>query len=136
MRIQMSKSANQPPSHYDQSDALLRWPSVSLHRRLLGQTAILGLFALASLPDPLPAAPRARVEASTYDAIIQNGKVVDGSGNPWFYADVAIKNGRIAKIGKIDPKLGNRIIDAKGMVVTPGFIDLHTHTDMPALADG
>jgi len=86
-------------------------------------------------PDISVAAPRSRVDAS-YDVVIQNGKIVDGSGNPWFYADVAIKNGRIAKIGRIDPKLGKRIIDAKHMVVSPGFIDLHTHTDMPALADG
>src|SRR5262245_6789440 len=71
-----------------------------------------------------------------YDIIIANGKIVDGSGNPWFYADVAIKNGKIAKIGKVDPKAGKRVIDAKGMVVSPGFIDLHTHTDMPVLADG
>src|SRR5262245_10214588 len=71
-----------------------------------------------------------------YDVVIVNGKVVDGSGNPWFYADVAIKNGKIAKVGKVDSRLGKRVIDAKGMVVSPGFIDLHTHTDMPVLADG
>jgi len=71
-----------------------------------------------------------------YDVVVVNGKVIDGSGNPWFAADVAINNGRIAKIGKVDPKLGKKVIDAKGMIVTPGFIDLHTHTDMPAIADG
>src|SRR5215813_11105947 len=71
-----------------------------------------------------------------YDVVIVNGKVIDGSGNPWFYADVAIKNGKIAKVGKIDSRMGKRVIDAKGMVVSPGFIDLHTHTDMPVLADG
>ena len=72
----------------------------------------------------------------SYDIVIMNGKVVDGSGNPWFYADLAIKGGKIVKIGKVDPKSGKRVIDAKGMTVSPGFIDLHTHTDMPALADG
>src|ERR1043166_7965839 len=71
-----------------------------------------------------------------YDLVIVNGKVVDGSGNPWFYADVAVKGGKIARIGKIDSKAGKKVIDAKGMVVSPGFIDLHTHTDMPVLADG
>src|SRR5947199_5919891 len=81
------------------------------------------------------AAPRPRVEA-TYDVVIANGKIIDGSGNPWFYANLAIKNGHIVKLGKVDPKLGRRMIDAKGMAVTPGFIDLHTHSDMPALADG
>ena len=74
--------------------------------------------------------------APTYDVVVVNGKVIDGSGNPWFYADVAIKGGKIVKIGKIDPSSGRRVIDAMGMVVTPGFIDLHTHTDMPVLADG
>jgi len=71
-----------------------------------------------------------------YDVVVVNGKVIDGSGNPWFAADVAVNNGRIVKIGKVDPKLGKKVIDAKGMIVTPGFIDLHTHTDMPAIADG
>ncbi len=71
-----------------------------------------------------------------YDIVIINGKVVDGSGNPWFYADLGIKGGKIVKIGKIAAKAGKRVIDAKGMTVAPGFIDLHTHTDRPALADG
>src|SRR3954452_7269713 len=88
------------------------------------------LFSVGSI-----AAERPRVEA-TFDVVIANGRIVDGSGNTWFQGDLAIKSGRIAKIGKIDPKLGKRLIDAKGMVVSPGFIDLHTHTDMPALADG
>ena len=74
--------------------------------------------------------------SGVYDVVIANGKIVDGSGNPWFYADVAIKNGKIAKVGKVDSRMGKRVIDAKGMVVSPGFIDLHTHTDLPVLADG
>jgi N-acyl-D-amino-acid deacylase len=73
---------------------------------------------------------------ATYDVVIANGRVIDGTGNPWFYGDVAIKGGKIVKIGKIDSKSGKRVIDAKGMAVSPGFIDLHTHTDLPVLADG
>ncbi|HEY3166006.1 MAG TPA: D-aminoacylase, partial [Candidatus Binatia bacterium] len=72
----------------------------------------------------------------THDVVIANGRVIDGTGNPWFYGDLAIKGGKIVKIGKIDSKSGKRVIDAKGMAVSPGFIDLHTHTDLPVLADG
>src|SRR5215510_13088627 len=97
-------------------------------------TALLSLFLL-SLPAAPGLAQSPRADAG-YDVVIANGRIIDGSGNPWFYADLAIKNGHIAKIGKIDPKVGKRLIDAKGMVVTPGFIDLHTHSDMTVLADG
>src|SRR5262249_12500044 len=100
-----------------------------------GPRTLLSLLLLLSFVTISVAAPRSRAEAS-YDVVIANGRIIDGSGNPWFYANVAIKNGRIAKIGNVDPKQGRKLIDAKGMVVTPGFIDLHTHTDMPILADG
>ena len=98
-------------------------------------TAFFSFIAVTLFSAGSPAAERARVEA-TFDVVIANGRIVDGTGNPWFLGDLAIKNGRIVKIGKIDAKLGKRLIDAKGMVVSPGFIDLHTHSDMPALADG
>src|ERR1700746_2468025 len=97
-------------------------------------TAILSLFLVSHSAAP-GLAPNPRAGAS-YDVVIANGRIVDGSGNPWFYGDLAIKNGHIAKIGKVDPKAGKRVIDAKGLVVTPGFIDLHTHSDMAVLADG
>jgi len=66
-------------------------------------TALLSLFLL-SLPAAPGSAQRPRADAG-YDVVIANGRIVDGSGNPWFYADLAIKNGHIAKIGKIDPKV-------------------------------
>src|SRR5262245_47566586 len=103
--------------------------------RSIGFTSALLLFALLAFAAGASAAERLRA-AGAYDVVIVNGKIVDGSGNPWFYGDVAIKDGRIAEIGKLDPKLGKRVIDAKGMVVAPGFIDLHTHTDTSILADG
>jgi N-acyl-D-amino-acid deacylase len=98
------------------------------------------LFCSLGLPLHLSfAADEVRAQrgaAPIYDVVIVNGKVIDGSGNPWFYGDVGMKGGKIVKIGKVDPKSGKRIIDAKGMIVSPGFIDLHTHSDMPLLADG
>ncbi|HQR35391.1 MAG TPA: D-aminoacylase [Blastocatellia bacterium] len=64
-----------------------------------------------------------------FDLIVANGRIVDGTGNPWFLADVAIKGGRIVEIGKLDPKRAARVIDAKGLIVAPGFIDVHTHIE-------
>ncbi|RPI28859.1 MAG: D-aminoacylase [Acidobacteria bacterium] len=72
------------------------------------------------------------LRAQTYDIIIRNGRVVDGSGNPWYAGDVAIRNGRIAAIGSLclpGPCDAKRTIDAQGLVVAPGFIDVHTHAD-------
>jgi N-acyl-D-amino-acid deacylase len=73
---------------------------------------------------------------STCDLLIRNGRIVDGSGNPWFYADIAIKDGRITDIGKTLPYVGTLEIDAKGLVVSPGFIDIHSHSDTNILRDG
>jgi len=71
-----------------------------------------------------------------FDIVINGGRVIDGTGNPWFYGDLAIKDGKIAHIGKINPAAAGRAISAKGYVVTPGFIDMHTHSDQPVIADG
>src|SRR4029453_5505103 len=71
-----------------------------------------------------------------FDIVIHSGRLIDGTGNPWFYGDVAIKGGKIAGIGKIDPDSGQRAISARGGVVTRGYIDMHTHSDQPLIADG
>jgi N-acyl-D-amino-acid deacylase len=63
------------------------------------------------------------------EIIIKNGRILDGTGNSWFYGDVAIKNGRIYKIGNLDSLQALKIIDAKGKIVSPGFIDVHTHIE-------
>lgn len=70
--------------------------------------------------------------------MIANGKVVDGTGNSWFYGDVAIEGDRIAAVapaGAIDPKAADDVVDAKGMVVCPGFIDIQSHSIIPFLTD-
>src|SRR6476661_5161574 len=63
------------------------------------------------------------------DIIIRNGRVLDGTGNSWIRADLAIKDGRILRIGKLNSMTAAREIDAKGMIVAPGFIDVHTHIE-------
>lgn len=65
-----------------------------------------------------------------YDIIIKNGCVIDGTGNPWFRADVAISDGKITKIGRLDKSSAETVVDAKGLVVAPGFIDMHSHSDL------
>ena len=67
--------------------------------------------------------------AQEADVLIINGKVLDGTGNSWFYADLAVKDGRIIKIGSVKNWHTTRTIDASGLVVAPGFIDVHTHIE-------
>jgi N-acyl-D-amino-acid deacylase len=64
-----------------------------------------------------------------YDLILRGGRVVDGSGGPGYEADVAIVDGRIARIGALDDATAERVIDVTGRVVAPGFIDIHSHSD-------
>ena len=68
------------------------------------------------------------VRAEDFDLVIRHGRVVDGAGNPAFFADVAVKDGRIARIGRIDGR-GKTELDASGLIVAPGFVDVHTHAD-------
>src|SRR5438046_2059546 len=83
---------------------------------------VAGLIYLLLLATPLLG------PSQTYDVIIRHGRVVDGSGNPAFFADVAVKDRRIAAIGRVAGEAKTEI-DAKGLMVAPGFIDVHTHAD-------
>jgi N-acyl-D-amino-acid deacylase len=74
-------------------------------------------------------------QSNTYDVIIKNGKIVDGSGNPWVSGDIAIRGDRIAKIGKLNGTNARRIIDAHNLVVAPGFIDMLGQSEMALLID-
>jgi len=65
----------------------------------------------------------------SYDIVIAGGRIVDGTGGPWYYGDVGIQNGRIVKIGDLKEVRAAKRVEAKGLVVSPGFIDIHTHTD-------
>ena len=84
--------------------------------------AVLALVALAVLALPLAAQ-----DDQPYDLLFRGGRVVDGTGNPWVRADVAIRGDRIARIGHLPDANAARVIDAEGLVVAPGFIDPHTH---------
>ena len=72
-----------------------------------------------------------------YDLVIRGGRIVDGTGNPWFHGDLAIRGDRIAAVGRVDSNAPTRrTIEARGLVVAPGFIDIHSHSDRPLLEDG
>jgi N-acyl-D-amino-acid deacylase len=71
-----------------------------------------------------------------FDLLIRNGRVVDGTGNPSFVSDVGIRDGKITAIGRLGAHTATRTIDAQGLVVAPGFIDIHNHSDDTILEDG
>jgi len=70
-----------------------------------------------------------------YDLIIQNGKVIDGTGNPWYQADVGIYRDKVVAIGKLDARLAKRVVDATGKIVSPGFIDMLGQSETSILVD-
>ena len=69
------------------------------------------------------------LNAQQADILIKNGKILDGTGNSWFYGDLAVQNGKIIAVGRLTKFTAAKIIDAKGLVVAPGFIDVHTHIE-------
>src|SRR5499426_281033 len=69
-----------------------------------------------------------------YDLLVQNGRIVDGSGMSAFMGDVAVHHGKIVEVGKLSSQ-ATRTIDAAGLVVAPGFIDNHCHYDAQVLWD-
>ncbi len=73
--------------------------------------------------------------AQPYDVVIHNGHIIDGTGSPWYSADVAIRGGRIAAIGHLADTPTRRTIDARGMVVAPGFIDMLGQSELTILVN-
>jgi len=95
----------------------------------------LGEIAAAAYDSQLPAGEISAEAAADYDVIIRNGKIIDGSGNPWVSGDIAIRGDRIAAIGKLDGAKAKRVIDATGLVVSPGFIDMLGQSEYSLLID-
>ena len=88
--------------------------------------AMILLFTLASvLAD----------SAQSFDIVIINGHIVDGTGSPWYSGDIGIRGGRIAAIGNLSQAPRKRMIDAKGEVVAPGFIDMLGQSELTILVD-
>ena len=77
----------------------------------------------------------AAAATAPYDLVIRNGHVIDGTGSPWYAGDVAIRGGRIAAIGRLDGAAARRTLDARGMVVAPGFIDMLGQSELTILVN-
>jgi N-acyl-D-amino-acid deacylase len=105
------------------------FPMFSPRRTLL-------FFYVLFLSTYLPAASAQQsAEPAAYDLIIQGGRIIDGTGNPWYEADLGIRLDRIVVIGKLNGAKAKRVIDAKGMVVSPGFIDMLGQSESALLID-
>jgi dihydroorotase/N-acyl-D-amino-acid deacylase len=89
---------------------------------------LISMFVALNLTTPA-------VQRAQFDVLIKNGRIVDGSGSPGFIADLAIKGDRIAQIGKLTNATAIRVIDARGLVVAPGFIDMLGQSETYVLID-
>ena len=89
----------------------------------------IGLLLSALLPTTLPG------QSQQFDLIIRNGRIIDGTGSPWYRGDVAVRGGRIAAVGSLVGATAGKVIDAAGMVVAPGFIDMLGQSDLTILVN-
>ncbi len=101
------------------NDKLQCWKSVFLSMLLL-----VGVIPLQS-----------REPAPPFDIVITNGHIIDGTGSPWYSGDIAIRDGKIASLGNLSDAARNRTIDARGMVVAPGFIDMLGQSEVTILVE-
>ncbi len=109
--------------------------ALRLPARVLPALLLLGLVLPAWTALPLPAAGQAPAAVPAYDLVIRNGRVLDGAGNPWIRADVAIHEGRFVRVGHV-PEGGHQEIDAAGRYVAPGFIDIMDQSGTTLLLNG
>ena len=98
--------------------------------------ALFGLVVICCSCSPIAPDPESPETATTFDVVITGGRVVDGTGTPWFRADIGLREGRISAIGRLaDAEAGTKI-DASGLVVAPGFIDMLGQSEFNILVDG
>lgn len=101
------------------------WREARRYRQCIAATLALTLLFLA----PVAAA------APVYDVIIRNGRIMDGTGSPWYAADIAILDGKVASMGRLRDAQAKRTIDAKNLLVTPGFIDMLGQSELTILVE-
>ena len=70
------------------------------------------------------------------DLIIKNARILDGNSNPWFWGDIGVEGERIKHVGNLSNQKAERVINAKGMVAAPGFIDIHNHSEVALMING
>lgn len=97
-------------------------------KRLAGRFSMFVLAAVMSMSGQQPTVP--------YDLLIRGARVLDGAGNPWVRADVAIRADRIVAVGRLTNAVARRTIEARDRYLAPGFIDMHSHSDFSLLVDG
>jgi N-acyl-D-amino-acid deacylase len=114
--------ANNVPVSMEDSEAV---------QKVVGEA--LGEIAAAAYDAPI--ADQSSQQSAAYDVIIRGGRIIDGSGNPWVSGDLGIRGDRIAAIGKLDGANAKRVIDASGLVVAPGFIDMLGQSEYNLLID-
>ena len=107
----------------------LRVGRLSIGDRHLGMRLLLTFIVSVGIPATLGG------QQSGYDIVIRNGHIVDGTGSPWYTGDVAIRGGRIAAVGPLLGASAADTIDATGMVVAPGFIDMLGQSDLTILVN-
>ncbi len=73
------------------------------------------------------AAPPPQAQQPAYDLLIRDGRIVDGTGSPWYRADLAVRGDAIVRIAPQIDLPAPRVVDARGQIVSPGFVDIHTH---------
>ena len=101
--------------------------------RILNQVAL--LFVLSILSVFAGCSPARQSAAKPFDLVIENGHIIDGTGSPWYAADVGIRDGRIAAIGHLASEPATRRLDAQGKVVAPGFIDMLGQSELTILVN-